>query len=214
MDSDVGQSELGGLFCPVWCPRPFVPWDVLVLVFWWERSKGEGLYPVQGDGVFPGPVGQDVYARVPWYRAEVHVAGDDGRRERLAQGRGARARAGQDMVLTSGLVDAVNPSPTPQRVLLRAGFARCEGGTRAPGGGASCLGVGRPGLAALPRPTTRPSSRRPGPGTHWLWVGRDGHGDVSPTPQCALLRAGFVRCGSGTKVPEGVPLASMYGVWG
>ena len=34
-----------------------------------------------------------------------------------------------------------DPSPTPQRALLRAGFARCGGGTRAPGGGASCRGV-------------------------------------------------------------------------
>ena len=39
----------------------------------------------------------------------------------------------------------VNPSPIPQRALLRAGFARCGGGSRAPGGRASCLGVGRPG---------------------------------------------------------------------
>ena len=33
---------------------------------------------------------------------------------------------------------------------LRAGLARCRGGTRAPGGGASCLGAGRPGSGALP----------------------------------------------------------------
>ena len=49
-----------------------------------------------------------------------------------------------------------DPSPTPQRALLRAGFARCGGGTRAPGGGASCLGVGRPGTRALPPLTSRP----------------------------------------------------------
>ena len=35
-----------------------------------------------------------------------------------------------------------DPSPTPQRVLLRADFARCGGGMGVPGGGASCLGVG------------------------------------------------------------------------
>ena len=51
------------------------------------------------------------------------------------------------------------PSPTPPRALLRAGFARCGGGTRPPGGGASSLGVGRPGLGALPPPTTRPFGR-------------------------------------------------------
>ena len=47
-----------------------------------------------------------------------------------------------------------DPSPTPQRALLRAGFARCGGGMRVPGGGASCLGVGCPGSGALPPPTT------------------------------------------------------------
>ena len=84
VDGDVGQSALVGLFSPVWCLRPLVPRDVLVLVFWWGRPKGEGLYSVQGNGVFPGPVGQDVYARVPWYAAQVHVARDGGGRERLA----------------------------------------------------------------------------------------------------------------------------------
>ena len=51
------------------------------------------------------------------------------------------------------------PSATPQRALLRAGFARCGGGMRVPGRGASCLGVGRPGSSALPPPTTRPFGR-------------------------------------------------------
>ena len=53
-------------------------------------------------------------------------------------------------------------SPTPQRALLRPGFARCGGGTRAPRGGASRLGVGRPGTGALPTPTTRPFGRAAG----------------------------------------------------
>ena len=39
-----------------------------------------------------------------------------------------------------------------------------------PGGGTSCLGVGHPGLGALPRPTPRPFSVRPEPATHWLWL--------------------------------------------
>ena len=38
------------------------------------------------------------------------------------------------------------------------------------GGGVGCLGVGRPGLGALPRPTARPWDVRPGPATHWLWA--------------------------------------------
>ena len=53
-------------------------------------------------------------------------------------------------------------SPTPQRALSRAGFARCQGGLKVPGGGASCLGVRRPGSGALPAPTTRPFGRAAG----------------------------------------------------
>ena len=68
-----------------------------------------------------------------------------------------------------------DPSPTPQRALLRAGFARCGGGMRVPGGGASCLGVGRPGSCALPPPTSRPFGRAAG--AHYpLAVGARGAG--------------------------------------
>ena len=49
-------------------------------------------------------------------------------------------------------------------------LARCGGGIWVPGGGASCLGVGRPGSGALPTPTARPLGGLPGPTTHWLWV--------------------------------------------
>ena len=55
-----------------------------------------------------------------------------------------------------------DPSPTPQRALLPAGFARCGGGMRVPGGRASCLGVGHPGSGALPPPTSRPFRRAAG----------------------------------------------------
>ena len=68
-----------------------------------------------------------------------------------------------------------DPSPTPQCALLRPGFARCGGGTRAPGGGASRLGVGRPGSGALPTPTARPLGRAAR--VHYqLAVGADGAG--------------------------------------
>ena len=40
-------------------------------------------------------------------------------------------------------------------------------------GGASCLGVGRPGSGALPPPTARPLGGLLGPTTHWLWVRGD-----------------------------------------
>ena len=39
-----------------------------------------------------------------------------------------------------------------------------------PGGGASCLVVGRPGSGALPSPTAHPLGGLPGSTTHWLWV--------------------------------------------
>ena len=46
---------------------------------------------------------------------------------------------------------------------------------RVPGGGASCLGVGRPGSGALPPPTTRPFRRAAG--AHYpLAVGAGGAG--------------------------------------
>ena len=63
-----------------------------------------------------------------------------------------------------------DPSATPQRALLRAGFARCGGSMRVPGGGASCLGVGHPGSGAPPARLLVRSGVRPGPTTHWLWV--------------------------------------------
>ena len=151
--------------------------------------------------------------------------------------------------------------------------------------GASCLGVGRPVLGALPPPTTRPLGGLPGPTTHWLWVrggagvgtrhkphsarsfelalggvgaargrpgggrllpgcgasgvgrsptpdcppsgraagahyplaagaGGCGRGDPSPTPQRALFRARFARCGGGMRLPGGGPRAWLWGVRG
>ena len=53
--------------------------------------------------------------------------------------------------------------PSPQRALLRAGFAPCGGGMRVPGGGASCLGAGRTGSGTFPPPTTRPFGRTGAP---------------------------------------------------
>ena len=103
---------------------------------------------------------------------------------------GQAAGAHYSLAVDAGGCGRGDPSPTPQRALLRAGFARCRGGTRAPGGGASCLGVGRPGSGALPPPTARPLGGLPGTTTHLLWVqGGCGRGDPSPTPQRALLRA-------------------------
>ena len=80
-----------------------------------------------------------------------------------------------------------DPSPTQLHALLRAGFARCGCGTRAPGGGTSCLGVGHPGSGALPTPTACPWSVRPGPATHLLWVrGLWAWGPVTDPTACTL----------------------------
>ena len=83
---------------------------------------------------------------------------------------GRAAGAHYPLAVGAGGCGRGDPSPTPQRALLRAGFARCGGGMRVPRGGASCLGVGRPGSGALPSPTARPLGGLPGPTTHWLWV--------------------------------------------
>ena len=193
---------------------------------------------------------------------------------------GRAAGAHYPLDVGAGVCGRGDPSPTPQRALLRAGFARCGGGTRAPGGGASCLGVGRLGLGALPPPTARPLGGLPGPITHWLWVrggagvgtrhqphsarscvlwgrhegarggcllpgcgasgvgrsltpdcppsgwaagahyplavgaGGCGRGNPSPTPQRALLRADFARCGGGTRAPGGGRLLPGCGASG
>ena len=81
-------------------------------------------------------------------------------------------------------------SPTLQRALLRAGFARCAGGMRVPGRGASCLVVGRPGTGALPPPTSRPFGRAAG--AHYPLPVNAGCAGVGPRHQphsarsCAL----------------------------
>ena len=108
-----------------------------------------------------------------------------------------------------------DPSPTPQRALFRAGFARCGGGTKAPRGGRLLPGCGASGVGRSPSPDCPPSGRAAG--AHYplaVGAGGCGHGDPSPTPQRALLRAGFARCGGGMRVPGGAPLAWVWGVWG
>ena len=108
-----------------------------------------------------------------------------------------------------------DPSPTPPRALLRAGFARCGGGTRAPGGGASCLGVGRPGSAlSRPRPLVL-LGVRPGPTTHWLWVqGVRAWGPVT-NPSARALASWLCALWGRHEGPRGgAPLAWVWGVRG
>ena len=92
-------------------------------------------------------------------------------------------------------------------------LARCGGGMRVTGGGASCLGVGRPGSGALPPPTARPLGGLPGPTTHWLWVWGGAGVGTRHQPHSArfcelALRAVLVARGR----PGGAPPAWMWGV--
>ena len=94
-------------------------------------------------------------------------------------------------------------------------LACCGGGIRVPRGGASCLGVGRPGSGALPPPTARPLGGLPGPTTHWLRVrggaGVGTHHRPHSARSCELaLRA----VGAARGCPGGAPLAWVWGVRG
>ena len=108
-----------------------------------------------------------------------------------------------------------DPSPTPQRALLRAGFARYGGGMRSPWGGASCLAVGRPGSGALPPPTARPLGGLPGPTTHWLWVrGGAGVGTRHQPHSARSCELALRAVGAARGRPGGAPPAWVWGVRG
>ena len=101
------------------------------------------------------------------------------------------------------------------RALLRAGFARCGGGTGAHRGGRLLPGYGASGVGRSPNFDCPPSGQAAG--AHYplaVGAGGCGRGDPSQTPQRAPLRAGFARCGGGMRVPGGAPLAWVWGVRG
>ena len=124
---------------------------------------------------------------------------------------GRAAGAHYPLAVGAGGCGRGDPSPTPQRALLRAVGAA----PGCPGGGASCLGVGRPGSGALPPPTARPLGGLPGPTTQWLWV-RGGTGvgtrqQPHSARSCVLaLRA----VGAARGCPGGASLAWVWGVRG
>ena len=114
-----------------------------------------------------------------------------------------------------GGMRAWGPVTRPQRALLRAGFARCGGGMRVPGGGASCLGVGRPGSGALPPPTARPLGGLPGPTTHWLWVrGVAGVGTRHQPHSARSCELALRAVGAARGRPGGGAAAWVWGVRG
>ena len=107
------------------------------------------------------------------------------------------------------------PSPTPQRALLRAGLARCGGSTRAPGGGASYLGVGRPVSGTLPAPTARPLRRAAGP--HYplaLGAGGAGVGTRHQPHSARSCELALRAVGAAGGPPGGTPPAWVWGVRG
>ena len=69
-----------------------------------------------------------------------------------------------------GGVRAWGPVTSPTARALASWLCALWGRHEGARGGASCLGVGRPGSGALPPPTARPLGGLLGPTTHWLWV--------------------------------------------
>ena len=128
---------------------------------------------------------------------------------------GRAAGAHYPLAVSAGGCGRGDPSPTPQRALLRAGFARCGGGMRVPGGGASCLGVGCPGSGALPSPTAYPLGGLPGPTTHWLWVqGAAGVGTRHQPHSARSCELALRAVGAARGRPGGAPPAWVWGVRG
>ena len=128
---------------------------------------------------------------------------------------GRAAGAHYPLAVGAGGCGRGDPSPTPQRALFRADFARCGGGTRALGGGRLLPGCGASGVESSPTPDDPPSGRAAG--AHYplaVGAGGCGRGHPSQTPQRALFRAGFARCGGGMRVPGAAPPAWVWGVRG
>ena len=94
-------------------------------------------------------------------------------------------------------------------------LACCGGGMRVPGGGASCLCVGRPGSGALPPPTARPLGGLPRPTTHWLWVRGGAGAGTRHQPHSARSCELSLRAVEAARVcPGGAPPAWLWGVRG
>ena len=86
---------------------------------------------------------------------------------------------------------------------------------RVPGGGASFLGLGHPGSAALPPPTARSLGGLPGPTTHWLWLqGGAGVGTRHLPHSARPCELAMRAVGAARGRPGGAPPAWVWGVGG
>ena len=105
-----------------------------------------------------------------------------------------------------------NPTARALASWLCALWGRHEGAR----GGRLLPGCGASGVGRSPNPDCPSSGRAAGAHYPLAVVGGGcGRGDPSPTPQRALFRAGFARCGGGTRAPGGgAPLAWVWGVRG
>ena len=96
-------------------------------------------------------------------------------------------------------------SPTPQRMLLRAGVVHCWGGRRPPGEQGTSSLCGRClGFGTLPSPPVCPGGAC-GPGRLPVFLGRGGllSGGASATPQHTRLGGGIAHRGVGKRAPSG-----------
>ena len=106
-----------------------------------------------------------------------------------------------------------DPSATPQRALLRAGFARCGSGTRAPGGGGDLLpGCGASAVGRSPT-RNRPSFGRAAGADYPLAVGAGGVGLGTRHQPHSARSCELALCAVGRHEGTwgGVPLAWVWG---
>ena len=110
-----------------------------------------------------------------------------------------------------GGVRAWGPVTNPTARALASWLCVLWGRHQGARGGASCLGVGRPGSGALPPLTARPLGGLPGPTTHWLWVrGGAGVGTRHQPPSARSFELALRAVGAAPGRPGGV--ASCLGV--
>ena len=124
---------------------------------------------------------------------------------------GRAARAHYPLAVGAGRSGRGDPSPNPQRALLRAGSAHCG----CPGGGASCLAVGRLGSGALPPPTSHPLGRATGahypPAAGARGAGVETRHEPHSARSCELASRAV---GAACECPGRAPFAWVWGVWG